>query len=97
MPMPPISLNELRAYAKTLQGRTLTTAARKKEFAVEVKDNGLIYTPASTRRSRFQHNKHIVPILERFNTTRSFTPSEYHDLTVNASYVLAVISSYREQ
>ena len=88
-----ISLTEFRVHAAALDGAVLNTRHRKCPFLLTVEPTGLTYTPQSTGYPRPQPWHYVERLLDRYNETGSFTPSEYHDLTVNASYFLAVLQA----
>ncbi len=92
-----VGLTSLRAFAKTLEGRTLPTHVRGCAFRVEVTSTGLIFTPESTGKPRPQQDKHIGRVLQRFRETGSLRQSKYHDLTVNASYLMVIIAKFLQQ
>ena len=46
-------------FLKNRKEKIFKTKAQKKEFQVEVNDDGVIYIPSSTRKSR-QHEKNIL-------------------------------------
>ena len=87
-----ISYEALIRFAKTLDGQTLHTDTRHKEFQLHVSNNGLTYTPLSTGRSRSHPEKWVRRILDRYNQIGSLRPGDYQDLTVNASYLLTIIA-----
>lgn len=43
-----ITADGVLQFAKSLKGHTLQTIARKKEFIVDLRGNGLMYTPLSS-------------------------------------------------
>lgn len=89
-----VDADDLIAFAKTLEGKTLETLTRKSEFTVLVTDVGMDYTPLSTGKTRHQYYKVIKKICDRFSETGSFSGQDYKSFTRNASYVLALISRY---
>ncbi len=89
-----IDLNDFKAYVKTLEGKRLETKARGKVFTVEVGPSGFRYTPQSTGTPRTNTYKAVQNVFERFQSLQSFQPGDYHDLTVNASYLLAILEMY---
>jgi hypothetical protein len=96
--MKPLNFISLRGYIKrNLIGRKIKTLARQKVFTVKVSSNGLIYTPNSTGKPRPHGQKFVERFLERYNITRSLSPSNYTDISVNASYLLAIIERMTTQ
>jgi hypothetical protein len=86
-----ISIHELKEYAKSIDGTTLETRARHNKFHFTVDDDGFHYIPESTNKPRIQETKYVDRVLQRFNEIRSLSPKDYTDLTMNASYLLAII------
>lgn len=87
-----VSYETLIRFAKTLDGQTLHTDARGKEFRLHVIENGLTYTPSSTGRLRNDPEMVVCRVLDRYNQTGSLRPGDYQDLTMNASYLLVIIA-----
>jgi hypothetical protein len=94
--MKPVDVPSLRAFARSLEGKPITTGAQSRIFHVRVAKGGLIYTPQSTGKPRPQQDRDIERVLERFRETGSFRPVYYTDLTVNASYLLAILECYSQ-
>ena len=46
------------------------------------------------RSPRIQENRYIDRVIERYNERGTLSPRDYNDLTVNTSYLLAVIQQY---
>jgi len=82
------------AYIKTLDNQTFTTLHRNVQFLVQVVPAGLVFTSAKTGKPRLQEWKYIDRVCKRFLDTQSLHPSDYYDLTFNASYILTLISAY---
>jgi hypothetical protein len=89
-----ISIQELKGYAKSINGTTLETRAQHKRFHFMVDDKGFHYIPESTNKPRIQPNKFVDRVLQRFNGKRSLSPRDYQDLSKNSSYLLAIIEKY---
>lgn len=89
-----ITLQELKQYSKSINQTTLETRARHNKFLFSVDDVGFHYIPESTGKPRIQENRYIERVIERYNEKRSLSPRDYNDLTVNASYLLAVIEKF---
>ena len=91
-----LSVNDVKRQAASLKGQRLETLYRKAGFDVMVETNGLSYTPESSGLSRIQPWNYIERMIERFNETNSFSPSDYLEIpTRNASYLLTVISKIK--
>jgi hypothetical protein len=89
-----ISIYELREYAKSINRTTLETRTRHNKFHFTIDDKGFHYIPESTNKPRIQENKYVDRVLQRFNDIRSLSPKDYNDLTMNASYLLAIIEKF---
>src|SRR5262249_51191190 len=92
--MQPVTLEQLRAFADELDGRTLVTRFRDRRFSLRVAPEGLEYTPEFSGMPRMQQWRWIERILARFNETQSLHPADYKDITVNASYILSILGGY---
>jgi hypothetical protein len=89
-----IHFQDLKNFAKQLEGKTLTTKSRKKNFIVNVLSECFEYTPLSTNTARKQSNKEINKIIERYNETHSIQPKDYHDVTYSSVYILTIIEDF---
>lgn len=89
------SVNQLLAFTRSLEGETLTTLHRRKQFKVAVMGSGLEITP-TTGTHRRTDRSHIDALLKHLAKTGSFQPVQYHDITFNASYVLALVKRWQE-
>jgi len=92
--MEPVTLNGLKAFGAKLDGTTLATRFRKRNFSLSVTDEGFEYTPEFSGKLRKQQWKWIERVLERYNERRSLHPVDYNDISRNASYVLTIIRAY---
>lgn len=90
----PVTLEELTQFAHSISGSTLETRVRHCKFLFFVDDQGFHYTPESTGKARIQEEQYIERVLERFNSTGSLNPSDYQDITLNPSYIVAVIERF---
>lgn len=88
------SIDELIAYARTVQGKPLVTLHRQKAFQVAVIGSTLEITPG-TGTPRVTDRRHIGDLLSRLKETGSFQPGRYVDVTFNASYVLALVKQWQ--
>ncbi|HEX9901709.1 MAG TPA: hypothetical protein VGB72_02485 [Acidobacteriota bacterium] len=91
-----MTFEDLLAYTRTLEGRGLRTLAKDAKFKVSVSKGSILYTPESTGKERGHTFKFARRVFERFLKTKSFIPRDYQDISVNASYMLAVIAMYVE-
>jgi hypothetical protein len=90
-------VDDFMRFSRTVDGATLKTLAREKAFDITVVPQGLEYTPHSTGKARLQEERFIKRVGERFADLRSFRPTDYHDITMNASYVLSLIRRYLDE
>ena len=84
-----VTYDALIRYAKKLEGEPLETSARHKRFTVQVAENGLVYTPESGK-PRLNNKSTIEKVLERFNESKSYRPSDY-EMTRNPSYLMRLL------
>jgi hypothetical protein len=71
-----------------------TTRARKTQFKVNVAGDDWIFTPLSSGKPRKEPASNLAKTIAYFNTTKSLTPKDYHDVTFNSVYILALIEKY---
>ena len=88
------TVDQLLAFARTIEGKGLTTLHRAKAFKVAVIGGGLEITP-STGTPRMTDRAHMGELLNRLAKTGSFQPGKYVDVTFNASYVLALVKLWQ--
>jgi hypothetical protein len=88
-----IDVTSFLAFCKTIQGRELTTIGGRARFHAEMINHNLRYRPVSSGRSRSYHTA-LEDVLDRYNKIHSLQPKDYHDITWNASYTLAIIKLY---
>lgn len=86
----------LLKFAEQYQGRSLPTLGKRSFFVLEVSEDAFIYTPVKTNSPRRQTFVHASRVFERYRETGSLKTSNYTDLTVNSSYILALIKAYSE-
>lgn len=91
------SADELFGFCKTLRGEPLRTMVRKTQFRIEVIDNCLEITPASSGGARRESKAAVSNLLAQFDRTRSLQMSDYRDVSFNASYVLALVKAWQSQ
>jgi hypothetical protein len=90
-----VSPEKLLVFAKTLEGQEPQTLHQKKTFTVEVKGDCFFFTAKSTlKKPRLHNGKYLQAVCDKFSEKKSYHPSEYHDLTYDASYILAIIRRY---
>jgi hypothetical protein len=86
----PIPLDQLVAFVRTLEGQVLHTSAQNKPFGVKVEENGFVYTPAATGRSRLHRFPRVQRYLDEYAQSGSLDASAYHGGS-NQSYVLTLL------
>jgi hypothetical protein len=89
-----IKYDDFRSFINTINGQSFHTLYRKVAFDVHVDQSGLKYTPASSGKPRIQKWKFIERVVLRYEETGSIQPSDYQDITANASYLLTLINHY---
>lgn len=91
-----IQSDSFTAFVKTLEGRELTSRAGRSKFTVNVSGGDMVFTPLSTNKPRPNPRRHVESVLDRFNRSGSYVLTDYRD-TVNATYMLTLISLYQNQ
>ena len=76
--------------ARAAEGATLHTTTGK-AFAVTVHRDGWFFTPASSGRGQSDGRKAAERFVERYNETGSTRPSDYADVSRNASYLIGLL------
>jgi hypothetical protein len=94
----PVKLEQkqLLDFAKKMDGKLLSTTARKTQFHVNVSEDSLVFTPVSSGKSRREPVNNLDKVIDHFNTSNSMIPKDYHDVTFNSVYILKVIDLYRK-
>ena len=89
-----ISVDELLAFAKGVEGETQKTLHRHAEFTFEIKGDALIIMPSKSNKPRAHDKMTLQKICAEFSKTNSLSPSHYIGTTGtwNASYALTLIS-----
>ena len=88
---------ELLAFASSLEGERLPTLAGRASFSLRVVRAGIEFVPTSTAKPRLVTREMVRRVLDEYGNSRSLTPSHYHSITFDASYLLAIISRYNRQ
>jgi hypothetical protein len=88
--MDAMTYDELLALARRLDGETLETVTGK-QFTVGIALGCPFFTPASSGYGQSDGRKAAERFLERYNATGSLRPSDYKDVTRNASYFIGMI------
>jgi len=89
-----VSIDGFRDYLLTQNGKVFSTLHRGTLFVLDMVPDGLVYTPKSSGKPRKQEWKYIENVIQLFNETHSFHPGDYHEITLNASYILTLLSKY---
>jgi len=92
--MTQVTPEEIVEFVRSHGDLQLCTPAQKRPFVVRAVGDGLEYVPLSTEKSRPHQMQWLERVCEEFSRTNSMHPGDYKDLTVNASYTLAVIAAY---
>jgi hypothetical protein len=85
-----MTYDELLALARRLDGETLETVTGKR-FTVGIALGCPFFTPASSGYGQSDGRKAAERFVERYNATGSMRPSDYKDVTRNASYFIGMI------
>ena len=91
-----IDINEFVAFCKKFEGQTLTTIGGKSKFILESVTDKAFYYTVSTDKSRKQDIRYVKRILERYAKINSLNPGHYANITMNASYVLALVKIFAD-
>ena len=89
-----IDFKAFKNYVKSLSGKTFQTSKQKKNFIVQFKKGKIHYIPKATGKPRPHEDIYLERVVDRFNETNSLMPKDYVDITLNASYTLALIEQY---
>jgi len=89
-----VTAKELIEFVRAKGSFQLSTGKQQKPFTVRLNGNDLEFVPHSTKKVRAHELKWIQRVCNKFSQTNSYRPTDYTDLTVNASYTLAVIKAY---
>lgn len=85
-----MTYDELLAMAKDAKDRVFLTTTGK-EFTVGVYMDCPFFVPVSTGLGRSDGRRAVERFLERYNKIQSVRPSDYQDVTRNASYLVALV------
>jgi len=87
-----VTYEELLDLARRLADQPLTTPTGR-EFTVDVYLDCPFFIPASSGVGRSDGRKAAKRFLVRYNATGSLRPSDYADITRNASYFLGMLAA----
>jgi hypothetical protein len=82
---------ELQELAKRLEGEKLETVTGKAYTVGIARTGEIFFTPASSGYGQSDGRKAAERFLERYNETCSLRPSDYTDVTRNASYFIGML------
>lgn len=88
------TVDELWAFARSVEGEPLQTSYRPKPFTVSVDGAKLRITPGSGK-PRATTRTRVAEILKKLERTGTFQPVQYQHLTYNASYVLTLVKLWQ--
>ncbi|HEX5012535.1 MAG TPA: hypothetical protein VFV72_00140 [Candidatus Limnocylindrales bacterium] len=89
-----MTYEQLLALARRLEDQPLTTPTGR-EFTVGVYMDCPFFIPASTGLGRSDGKKAARAFLDRYTRTGSVRPSDYADVTRNASYFIGLLTANR--
>ena len=85
-----VTYDDLLDLARSLEDQPLTTVTGR-EFTVGIYLDGLFFTPASSGNGQSEGRKAHERFLARYNETGSLRPSDYADVSRNASYLIGML------
>jgi hypothetical protein len=85
-----VTYDELLALARRCEGQTLETVTGR-HFTVGISFEGPFFTPASSGYPQSDGRKAAERFLARYNQTGSLRPSDYKDVSRNASYFIGML------
>jgi hypothetical protein len=88
-----VTPEELITFVRSHDGMQLETQQQKHPFTVHVAGDSIEYVP-QTGKPRPHELKYLQRVCEEFSRVNSFRPVDYNDITMNASYTLALIRAY---
>jgi hypothetical protein len=86
-----VTVEQITDYAERHENIDLPTIGGNSSFRVSVGDKGITFH-VSTGNDRLHRWNFVRRVADRFNETKSMKVASYGDITVNASYNLALIS-----
>ncbi len=87
----PMTYDDLVALARRFEGEPIETVTGR-QFTVGVAGTGeIFFTPASSGWGQSDGRKAAERFVERYNQTASLRPSEYADVSRNASYFIGLL------
>jgi hypothetical protein len=91
------TFDDLLALARRLEDEPLETVTGR-AFTVRVfRDKELVFTPIATGNSQSDGRKAQLRFFDRYLETGSLRPSDYQDVSRNASYLVGLLVSASER
>ena len=85
-----MTYDELVAIAKCFEGKTLETVTGRR-FKVGISPRELFFTPESSGYGQSDGRRAHERFVDTYNETGSLRPSDYGDVTRNASYLVGLV------
>ena len=89
-----INIISFMGFCGSLVGSKIKTAGGQKEFVLSSAQYNKLCYKVSTGNIRTHTRARIEMVLDRYEKTKSLRPADYQHISVNASYILALISRY---
>jgi hypothetical protein len=89
-----ITADDVIALARSLNGQTLETLHRPRAFTVEIDGDHIVFTPSKSNYPRRHDKNTLQRICDTFSETNSYHPSDYNEISRNASYTLTLIKKW---
>ena len=89
-----MNAGEFLRFASTLEEVRLETGVRRAGFRVVALDSGLEITPESSSLPRVIQAARIQLFLDEYQRSGAKSAGHYHDVTFDASYLLAVMAEH---
>ncbi len=92
--MSTISYDSFMAFCKGLEGKTLPTIGGISSFKLSSVRSDCLEFVVSTKKTRRSHRPYIEDVLNTYALTQSLHPVDYTGITINSSYILALIGLF---
>ncbi len=90
-----MNATDLLKLAELLRGQELHTKARDAIFRVDARPDRLEIIPSSSGKARYVNREILDQVCQRFESSGSLAPKDYHDITFDSSYLLTLIRRHR--
>lgn len=84
------TFDSFRSHCRSLRGKVLYTAARRRPFRVEVDGGTVFFIPESSGKRRTASGEKTERVLALLEESKEWTPVSYQAITYHASYILAL-------